>query len=151
VNPQGLPGPAFSEELMIDVEKLLDPMGETLRATVRGRRGAGRLEVELVWPQVQRALDAGISATVIWEILSKNGLVSLSLRGFHRAMKARRERASDWGTIGQPDTEARASLERPQADPPAAAEKTAVKPRGSWRRLRAQQRTRASRPRSGPA
>jgi hypothetical protein len=76
-----------------NVDKLLDPMGETLQGIVRGRRGAGRLEVTVLWPQIEKALNAGVTVTAVWEALSKNGLVSIKLRGFSKEVKARREGA----------------------------------------------------------
>ena len=75
------------------VDKLLDPMGETLKDIARRRRGAGRLQVTVLWPQIERALDAGATVTMVWEALSNQGLVSIKLRGFSKEVKARREGA----------------------------------------------------------
>jgi hypothetical protein len=75
------------------LDNLLDPMGEILRDIAHGRRGAGRLQVTVLWPQIEKALDAGATVTMVWEALSKQGLVSIKLRGFSKEVKARRERA----------------------------------------------------------
>ena len=41
----------------VDVDKLLDPAGDTMQGIVRGRRGAGRVEVAVLWPGIEKALD----------------------------------------------------------------------------------------------
>jgi hypothetical protein len=91
------------------VDKLLDPMGETLRDIARGRRGAGRLQVTVLWPQIETALDSGATVTMVWEALSKQGLVSIKLRGFSKEVKARREGARGSRTALKPVIEPRVS------------------------------------------
>jgi hypothetical protein len=116
------------------VEKLLDPMGEPLQEIARGRRGAGRLEVTVAWPQIEKALDAGATVTMLWEALSKQGLVSIKLRGFTREVTNRRKGVRGLGAAAKPAAEPGASAgsaaasapERP--DPPAQAGAAEAKP-----------------------
>lgn len=98
-----------------NVDQVLDPQGETLRGIVRGRRGAGRFEVTLLWPRIEKALDAGASITTIWEALSQSGLVSIQRRAFSNAVQARREGARGSGTAARPATELRPSAQSAEA------------------------------------
>ena len=111
-----------------NVDQVLDPQGETLQGIVRGRRGAGRFEVTLLWPKIEKALDAGASITAVWEALSKNGLVSIQRRAFSNEVQARREGVRGSGTAAKPATELRPSAgnanasEARKPDAPAQAE-----------------------------
>lgn len=108
-----------------DVDQVLDPQGETLRGIVRGRRGAGRFEVTLLWPRIEKALDAGASITAIWEALSQNGLVSIQRRAFSNEVRARREGARGSGTAAKPATEPRPSAGSAEASQAAKSDATA--------------------------
>jgi hypothetical protein len=117
----------------VDVEKLLDPRGEALRAAIRGKWGLGRMEVTLSWPYIEKALDAGARVGAIWEALHRNGLVSVTKRTFARRVKARREGAKS-----------SAAAAKPAAEPGLPKAKGAGRewePRGSWRKVRAKRRT----------
>ena len=109
----------------VDVDKLLDPAGDTMQGIVRGRRGAGRVEVAVLWPGIEKALDRDLSITAIWEALSKQGLVSIKLRGFTKAVKARREGVRSSRTAAKPAVDALASpaagAARGSAEPDASA------------------------------
>ena len=95
----GMTGPA--------ADNLLDPLGETLKDIARGRRGAGRMQVTVLWPQIEKALDAGATVTMVWEALSKQGLVSIKLRGFSKEVRARRERSGSSASAAKPASEPR--------------------------------------------
>jgi hypothetical protein len=91
-----------------DVDKVLDPLGDTVQGLVRGKRGAGRLEVTVLWPQIAKALDAGVPVKTIWEALSQNGLVSIKRRGFAREVQARREGPGSSALAAKPAAEVNA-------------------------------------------
>ena len=88
--------------------KLLDPTGEEFRtiANAKGRRGAGRLAVTVLWPDIEKALNAGATVTMVWQALSKQGLVSIQLRSFTRQVKARREGLRGAAGAAKPAAEA---------------------------------------------
>jgi len=98
-----------------DGDKVLDPMGDTVQGLVRGKRGAGRLEVTVLWPQIEKALDAGVPVKTIWQALSQNGLVSIKRRGFAREVKSRREGAGGLGTAARLAAEPQAPTEKAPA------------------------------------
>jgi hypothetical protein len=76
-----------------DVTTLLDPFGPELRKAAQGSPNEARVAVAVHWPQIEKALDSGFTISAIYRVLSKAGVVGVTLRSFTRQVKARREGA----------------------------------------------------------
>jgi hypothetical protein len=130
-----------------NVSALLDPKGPKLQAAAQGAPNAGRVAVAVHWPEIEKALDSGFTISAIYRVLSKENVVSVSLRSFTRQVKARREGARGSGTTTKPAGEAPASPparagaeprgpdgSAPEgADRPELAEKPPAGPHRPWR------------------
>lgn len=79
----------------VDVKKLLNPMGPAVQEAVKGARNEGRVAVSVHWTEIEAALNAGLTIAAIYRVLSRAGLVGITVRSFQRQVRARRE-----GTIG---------------------------------------------------
>jgi hypothetical protein len=93
----------------IDVTKLLDPHGPQLQKAARGMPNEARAAVMVHWGQIERAMDSGYAITAIYRVLTDAGLLSISLRSFHRQVQARREGARGSRAAAKPATEPRPS------------------------------------------
>jgi hypothetical protein len=101
-----------------DVSKLLDPRGPQLQKAARGTPNEARVAVAVHWGQINLALDAGYTTTAIYRVLSEAGLVSISLRSFHRQVLARREaERMSWAAV-KPAAEPRPSTAAPAGEAP---------------------------------
>ena len=85
----------------IDVNTLLDPLGPELQKAAQGTPNEARVAVAVHWPQIEKALDSGFTISAIYRVLSKAGLVAVTLRSFTRQVKARREGAGGAGTAAK--------------------------------------------------
>lgn len=130
-----------------DVLKLLDPRGPQLQAALRGAPNEARVAVTVHWEQIKQAIEAGYTTKAIFKVLSEAGLLSISLRSFHRQVQARRKGARGLESAAKPAIEPRpsdgsaglseaAKGEAPalgDAREPEPAEVTPTRPRRSWR------------------
>jgi hypothetical protein len=99
----------------INVTKLLDPHGPQLQKAARGMPNEARAAVTVHWGQIERAMDSGYAITAIYRVLTDAGLLSISLRSFHRQVQARREGARGSRTAAKQATELRPSAESAEA------------------------------------
>jgi hypothetical protein len=133
-----------------NVSALLDPKGPKLQASAQGAPNAGRVTVAVHWPEIEKALDSGFTISAIYRVLSKEDVVSVSLRSFTRQVKARREGAKASRATTKAADEAPASPAAGAAgaaeqshgptasataglDRPAAAERPPAGPQRAWR------------------
>ena len=116
----------------VDVAALLDPRGPAVREAMR-KWGLGRVEVTVMWPHIEKALDAGARVGAIWDELNRQGLVSVTKRTFVRRVKARREGARNPEAAREPATVS--------GLPKAKATGREWRPRGAWKKVRAKRRT----------
>jgi hypothetical protein len=91
----------------VDVKKLLNPLGPAVQEAVKGARNEGRVAVAVHWTEIEAALDAGLTIAAIYRVLSKAGLVGVTVRSFTRQVQARREGARGLGLAAKPATEPR--------------------------------------------
>jgi hypothetical protein len=110
-----------------NVSALLDPKGPKLQAAAQGAPNAGRVTVAVHWPEIEKALDSGFTISAIYRVLSKEDVVSVSLRSFTRQVKARREGAK----VSRPAT--KAADEAPASPAAGAAERPPAGPQRAWR------------------
>jgi len=75
----------------VDVKKLLNPVGAAVQEAVKGARNEGRVAVAVHWSAIEEALDSGLTIAAVHRVLSKAGLVAISVRTFQRQVLARRE------------------------------------------------------------
>ena len=130
----------------VDVKTLLNPLGPAVKEAVQGARNEGRVAVAVHWTEIQAALDAGLTIAAIYRVLSKAGLVGVTVRSFTRQVKARREGKRVSQAVGsmagaapaKPSATAEGAL-RPDAstidglDSPAAPQRRPAGPRRPWR------------------
>lgn len=108
----------------VDVKKLLNPVGHAVQEAVKGGRNEGRVAVAVHWPQIEAALDAGLTIAAVHRVLSKAGLVGVSVRSFQRQVLARREAGAAKPTVEPRSFPATAATygAPAQATPPAGAD-----------------------------
>lgn len=99
----------------VDVKNLLNPLGPAVQEAVKGARNEGRVAVAVHWAEIEAALDAGLTIAAIYRVLSKAGLVGVTVRSFQRQVQARREGASGTRTTPKPAAEPRPSTEGSEA------------------------------------
>lgn len=118
----------------VDVKKLLNPLGPAVQEAVKGARNEGRIAVAMHWPEIEAALDAGLTIAAIHRVLSKAGLVGVTVRSFQRQVLAHREDGRSSGAPAKPTTVPRPSAESAEtsqaatSDAPAQAEAARPKP-----------------------
>lgn len=126
----------------VDVKKLLNPVGPAVQEAVKGGRNEGRIAVAVHWSEIEAALTAGLTIAAIHRVLSKAGLVSVSVRSFQRQVLARREGAAAKPTVEPHSLAATAAINGAPAqaasapagpDDPQPAEKRPGFPQRPWR------------------